>query len=76
MPYSYLLKNKKVTLAAVPQKRVREGAILKLPFGTTNIVAYANKVYVCLFVTKNMGILIAMGLSHCKEMMMWNLEHL
>ena len=36
----------------------REGAVLKLSFDTAKMEAYANKVYVCLFVIKNMRLVL------------------
>ena len=61
--FSNLWKKKWLLLVFYqPQKKVRDGAILKLSFGTTKMVACVNKGYVCLFVTKNIGIFIATGL--------------
>ena len=37
--------------------------ILKLSFGTAKMSAYANKVHISLFVTKNIGMFIATDLT-------------
>ena len=39
-----------------------EQTILKLSFGTTKIAAYPHKIYVRLFVNKNMGLFTALML--------------
>ena len=45
------------------EKDQRRGYSLKLSLGTVKMALYVNKVYVCLFVTKNMGMFIATGLT-------------
>ena len=45
------------------RKRAEKGLFSSCLFGTTKMVAVGTKVYVCLFVTKNMGMFIATGLT-------------
>ena len=54
---------KKVTLIVVLLTTEKGQRIVKLSFGTTKMVAFAKKVYVCLFMTKNMEMFVAMGLT-------------
>ena len=56
IPRSIVISQKDVTLGAVllTTEKGRVNGIVKLSFSTTNIAAYVNKVYVCLFVTNYM----------------------
>ena len=56
IPRSIVISEKDVTLGAIllTTEKDRVNGIVKLSFSTTNIAAYVNKVYVCLFVTNYM----------------------